>query len=163
MDMKKLFEQFVKDNFDKAYRFAYTYTRDHHDAEDVLNESLLKAWKSIGSLRDEKNMRAWFYKIISNTALTYLKKQGSLITMEDCDLERLEFFEDKYDDGGFEKMISSLPEKYKEIIVLRFFEEMSLSEIAKVLGVKENTVKTRLYRALEILKIDIEREIRWIS
>ena len=83
MDMKKLFEQFVKDNFDKAYRFAYTYTRDHHDAEDVLNESLLKAWKSIGSLRDEKNMRAWFYKIISNTALTYLKKQGSLITMED--------------------------------------------------------------------------------
>ena len=59
MDMKKLFEQFVKDNFDKAYRFAYTYTRDHHDAEDVLNESLLKAWKSIGSLRDEKNMRAF--------------------------------------------------------------------------------------------------------
>lgn len=163
MSAKQRFEGFVLKNMDSAYRFAYSYAKNKEDAEDIISESLLRAWKAIDSLRDERNMKAWFFKIISNTAVTYLKKKGAYIAMDDNDLERLEYKEDKYNDYSFESMIKNLPEKYKEVIVLRFFEDMSLAQIAEILSLNENTVKTRLYRALKILKVDIEQEVRWIS
>ena len=163
MDIRRQFEGFVLKNMDSAYRFAYSYAKNKEDAEDIMSESLLRAWKAIDTLRDERSMKPWFFKIISNTAVTYIKKKGAYIAMEDEDLERLEYTEDKYNDYSFESMIKNLPEKYKEVIVLRFFEDMSLSQIAEILDLNENTVKTRLYRALKILKVDIEKEVRWIS
>ena len=81
--------------------------------------------------------------------------------MEDDALERLDVHEDKYDDSSFHDMIKTLPERYKEVIVLRYFEDMSISEVATVLDLNENTVKTRIHRALKILKIDLEKESLW--
>ena len=106
-------------------------------------------------------MKTWFYKIISNTAITYLRKKGIFIAVEDDALERLDVHEDKYDDSSFHDMIKTLPERYKEVIVLRYFEDMSISEVATVLDLNENTVKTRIHRALKILKIDLEKESLW--
>lgn len=163
MTRRESFEDFITKNLDSAYRYAYTYAKNKQDAEDILNESILKAWKAIDKLREAQYIKTWFYKIISNTAITYLKKQGSLVATEDVDLERLDFVEDKYQEDSFESMIRTLPPMYKEVIVLRFFEEMSLCEIASVLDINENTVKTRLYRGLRALKVDMERDGKWIS
>ena len=158
MSRKTSFERFVMDNMDSCYRFAYSYAKNREDAEDILNESMLKGWKSVGDLREERFMKTWFYKIISNTAITYLRKKGTYIALEDDALERLGTYEDEYDYSSFDDMIRILPEKYKEVIVLRYFEDMSIAEVATVLDLNENTVKTRIHRALKILKIDMEKE-----
>ena len=161
MSRKSSFEKFIMENMDSCYRFAYSYAKNKEDAEDILNDSMLKAWKAVGELREEKYMKTWFYKIISNTAITYLRKKGTFIAVEDDVLERLDVREDKYDDSSFHDMIKTLPERYKEVIVLRYFEDMSISEVATVLDLNENTVKTRIHRALKILKIDLEKESLW--
>lgn len=158
MSRKTSFERFVMDNMDSCYRFAYSYAKNREDAEDILNESMLKGWKAVGDLREERFMKTWFYKIISNTAITYLRKKGTYIALEDDALERLGTYEDEYDYSSFDDMIRILPEKYKEVIVLRYFEDMSIAEVATVLDLNENTVKTRIHRALKILKIDMEKE-----
>ena len=80
------------------------------------------------------------------------------IALEDDALERLGTYEDEYNYSSFDDMIRILPEKYKEVIVLRYFEDMSIAEVATVLDLNENTVKTRIHRALKILKIDMEKE-----
>ena len=162
MKNQKQFEKFIMDNMDSCYRFAYSYAKSREDAEDILNESILKAWKSIGSLREEKFMKTWFYTIISNTAITYLRKKGTFIAVEDDALERMGVHEDKYDDSSFDDMIKTLPEHYKEVIVLRYLEDMSITDVSKVLSLNENTVKTRIHRALKMLRIDIEKEKSWI-
>lgn len=158
MNKKQALETFLTANIDSAYRFAYTYTKNRRDAEDIVNESAVKALRSVNSLKDPAYIKPWFYRIISNTALTHIKnnKKITLINLEDTSESINE--KDDYSDVSFNSIIEKLDVKYKPIIVLRFLENMTISEISRVLNVNESTVKTRLYKALSILKIDIEED-----
>ncbi len=158
MNKKQALENFLTANIDSAYRFAYTYTKNRRDAEDVVNESVVKALRSVNTLKDTAYIKPWFYRIISNTALTYIKKSHKVtfINIEDAPESINE--KDAYSDISFNSIIDKLSIKYKPVIVLRFLENMTISEIANVLNVNESTVKTRLYKALSILKINIEED-----
>ena len=159
MKKSKLFEDYITENIDSAYRFAFTYVRNKEDAEDILNESVVKAIKGINSLREPKHIKSWFFRIIANTAINYIRRQGKIVYLDYDDMEHLQKTEDDYSDLNFNELIEKLDQKYKSIIVLRFFENMTLQEIAQVLDTNENTVKTRLYKALKILKVDVEEAI----
>ena len=153
MSGRKLVENFIKENINSAYRFAFTYMKNQHDAEDVVSESIIKAIRSAGSLKDPERIKPWFFKIVSNTAVTHLKKKQRVIpfeTMYDSDE-----YEDTYDISNLNEMIEKLPKEYMEVIVLRFFEDMKIKDMAEVLGINENTAKTRLYKALRLLKEDM--------
>lgn len=63
MSTRKAFEKFMEGNIDNAYRFAYTFVKNKPDAEDILSESAVKALKAIKTLKDEKYLKSWFYKI----------------------------------------------------------------------------------------------------
>lgn len=158
MNKKQLFEQYItdKDCLDQAYRFAFTYTKNQQDAEDVVSESVIKALRSIHKLKTEQYLKTWFYKIIINTALTQIKKTQKTVFVEYTTLDDLQSRTDDYSNISFLEMIQQLEETYRVIIALRFFEEMKMKEIAEILDINENTVKTRLYRALELLKINME-------
>lgn len=157
MNTGKEFERFISENIDRIYRFAYSYTKKREDAEDVVSESVEKALKSLKKLKQPEFMKTWFYKIVSNTALTHINKKSNI--------ELLSFNEipessenDDYSKLNFEELIKVLDVKYKSVIILRFMEDMKISEIAKILDVSENTVKTRLYTALRLLKSDMEEK-----
>lgn len=157
MNTGKEFERFISENIDRIYRFAYSYTKKREDAEDVVSESVEKALKSLKKLKQPEFMKTWFYKIVSNTALTHINKKNKI--------ELLSFNEipessenDDYSKLNFEELIKVLDVKYKSVIILRFMEDMKISEIAKILDVSENTVKTRLYTALRLLKSDMEEK-----
>lgn len=156
MSNLKLFEKYLTENLNPAYRFAYSYTKNQQDAEDIVNESVVKAIRSIHQLKNIQYMKVWFYKIIANTALTYLKKKQKVVFLEDANWEDTTGIADDYSILNVSDMIAILPPPYKAIIVLRFFENMTLHEIAQVLQLNENTVKTRLYKALKLLKADME-------
>lgn len=156
---KQLLENYLLENIDSAFRFAYTYTKNREEAEDVVSESVIKALKSVKSLKEEKNIKPWFYKIIVNTALTHLKRNSKVVYIDYDEMGELNGREDDYSYLSFESMIKNLDIKYKEIIVMRFFENMPIKEISQVLGINENTVKTRLYSGLKKLKIQLEGDV----
>ena len=154
MSSRKLVENFVKDNVSSAYRFAFTYMKNQHDAEDVVSESIVKALKSADNVKDVSKLKPWFFKIITNTALNSIKRNNKVIPFDELDDKKT--YEDDYNITNLSDLIESLPKEYLEVITLRYFEDMKIKDIADILSVNENTVKTRLYKALRILKEDVE-------
>ncbi len=156
MKNKQLFEKYITKNLDNAYRFAYTFTKNQCDAEDIVSESVVKALAAADSIKNPQYIKPWFYRIISNTAVTFLKSKKRFQSAEEFENDLTA--EDDYSEVTLMSIINNLDLKYRETVVLRFLENMRISEIAEVTGVNENTVKTRLYRALELLKTEMESD-----
>ncbi len=157
MNKKQLFEKYITANLDSAYRFAYTYTKNKYDAEDVVSESIIKALNAAETIRSPEYIKSWFYKIIANTAINNLKKKNRFDEFSEKENEIS--MEDDHSQINLQIILDKLEVKYREIIVLRFMEDMTIKEIAQVTGINESTVKTRLYRALEILKVEMGDEV----
>lgn len=139
------------------YRLAYSYVRNQQDALDVVQDSIHKALKNSKTLEKSHSLRSWFYKIVVYTALDLLRKRQKMSTLDDESLELLlPGTEDGYKDLDLEEAMDQLPMDHKSIVILRFFEDMKLEEIAAVLDENVNTIKTRLYRALKLLRINME-------
>lgn len=104
-------------------------------------------------------MHSWFYKIVVNAALDFLRKKKRVQVTDDDTLEFLSQGEsDVYEDQDVKRAIEDLPEMYRVIIILRFFEDLKLEDIAQILDENENTIKTRLYKALRLLKVELSQE-----
>ena len=103
-------------------------------------------------------MKSWFYRIIANSANSYLRKGKKVVYLESEEWDVVGSVTDSYEDADLRAQLAALPKMYREIIVLRFFEGFSLKEISGIVGININTVKTRLYKGLEILRIDMKEE-----
>jgi RNA polymerase sigma-70 factor (ECF subfamily) len=142
---------------ERFYRLAYSYVKNEQDALDIMQESMYKALKQYGRLREKDVVITWFYRIVINTSLNFLKKNAKNIYIEDIDQEsiaahpRKNYFE-------LRQAVNELPFQYKTVIILRYFEDMKISDIAGILGENVNTVKTRLYTALKKLRVEISEE-----
>lgn len=156
MSNRKVFENYIVQNIDVIYRFAYTYMRSREEAEDVVNDSVVKALKAIGSLRDPNRVAGWFLQIVANTALTRLRQSKRETVLDPTLIEDIPEYEDSLADLTFEQMLDVLDPNSRAIVALRFFEDRPLDEIAVILDENLNTVKTRLYRALKVLRIEME-------
>ena len=97
------------------------------------------------------------YRIVINTASSYMKMKSKLIYIDEI-IENTLVKEDKYQDTDLYNMVMKLDSKYRIVIVLRFYEDMAIDKIAEVLNENVSTVKTRLYKALKLLKIEMNEE-----
>ncbi|MBZ9534449.1 sigma-70 family RNA polymerase sigma factor [Cytobacillus oceanisediminis] len=148
---------FIMDNKASFYRFAYSYVRNQEDALDIVQDSIHKALKKQHQLKDISMMKSWFYRIVATTSLDFLRKRKRWHVTDDENLEILASSSvDTYKNLDLEQAINQLPLSYKTIVILRFFEDLKLEEIASVLGENINTVKTKLYKALKILRIEMK-------
>ena len=142
-----------KENY---YRLAYSYVKNADDALDVVQESIYKAISSMGSLKDTDYIKTWFYRIVVNTSLDFLRKQRKSATVGEDVLVSFYFgTADDYVDFDLQKALDNLPDKYRTVVILRYFEDLKIEEIAEILNENINTVKTRLYKALEKLRIKL--------
>lgn len=147
------------ENYERLYRFAYSYVSNEQDAMDIVQEAAYKAIRSCETLKNEKYAVSWLFTIVRNLALDVQEKrkreQPGLI--EDYLENKEEFIVQPQDDCGTElnEALKVLEEKERTIIVLRFFEDKKLNEIAEIMGENINTIKSRLYRALQKLKIEL--------
>lgn len=138
------------------YRAARALLSCDADAEDAVSEATLRAWQAFGRLRDEKALKGWLIKITVNCAHEHHRKTARLTYTDD--LEPLAGgAEDKH---GFPlwDAVCALPEDYRVATVLFYYEGMTTAEIAKVLGVREGTVRSRLSRARSRLRTLLEEE-----
>ena len=157
----KLVEDFIVENREAHYRLAFSYVRNKENALDIVQDAILKALHSIDKLEELMYLKTWFYRIVVNTAIDFIRKHRRMTFMDDDILAlHLPKLEDELADMDLQDAIDQLPSQYKSIIILRFFEDLQIDEIAEITGVNVNTVKTRLYAALRKLRIEVGEEFR---
>lgn len=146
---------YIVEHQNQFYRLAYSYVRSREDALDVVQNGVCQALEHYKELRNEDAVRTWFYRILVNESLRFLKDRNRLPLGEE------ELPEGVYEEKGFEmqddlnQYISRLDGDTQTIIRLRFFEELSLKEIADITEMNLNTVKAKLYRGLKQLKVNV--------
>lgn len=155
---EKLIE-YIKENQEKLYRIAYTYTKNQEKALDVVQEAITKSLENINKLRHEEYVKTWFYRILLNEAIKATKNDKTFV---DYDSVEKELHINSHENELVEKIdiyetIQKLNEKLKTVIILRFFENLKIEEIAYITKTNSNTVKSRLYKGMEEIKKEIER------
>lgn len=152
--LQKKVEEQILDSYEALYRMAYTYVHNTEDALDIVQESVYKAMKNAAKVRSEKHIKTWLWRIAMNTAVDFLRKNRKEVCVEEiCEEGVL----DRYEDFDTIKALDVLEETEKAVIVLRFFEDRKIHEIAEILNENTNTVKTILYRSLRKLKIELTK------
>lgn len=152
---RKKVEKYIIENREYYYRLAYSYVKNEADSLDVIQESIIKALISIESLKEIEKVKSWFYKIVIRTSIDYIRKNKKYNDMIDISEIINNGKSAQYKDLDLYKALDELDETYKTIIILRYFEDMKINDIADILDENPNTVKTRLYAGLKKLKIDI--------
>ena len=135
------------------YRIAFSYVHNEADALDIVQESAYKAIYHAKKLKNPEYAKTWICRIVINEAVSYLRKrkkeQTEPMLADMADRE-------KEDMTDLRTAIEKLAPEEKTVIILRFFEDMKLEEIAAVCKESVSTVKSRLYRTLKKLKLDLE-------
>lgn len=145
------------EQYEHFYRLAYSYVNNAEDAMDIVQESAYKALTSKKKLKTPDHIRAWCYRIVMNTAIDlFRKKKREQIGVEEFLLEEKGEKDRNYEKVEVMELLSNLNEKDRAVLVLRYFEDMKLEEIAMVTSEKVSTIKSRLYRVLKQLKIQYE-------
>ena len=156
LKQSSLKERIVQDkllqNYVKYYRLAFSYVRNEADAQDIVQEGAYKAILNSDSLKNEEYADTWIYRIMINEALTFLKKnKTAYVNIDDVQ----EAAADTYEDQDLKRAVNALEPLERTIIVLRFFEDMKLEQIAEITKENLNTVKSRLYRTLKKLNVTL--------
>jgi RNA polymerase sigma-70 factor (ECF subfamily) len=160
-NQRELFEQTIVPHLNAAYNLARWLTRNQHDAEDLVQEAYLRAFRFFGSFHGGDG-RAWLLSVVRNTCLTWLSKKtggasaavefneqvhGSASPLPDA--ENAMIRDSRID--SLRGCVEALPVEYREIIVLRELEELSYRQISEIAGVPIGTVMSRLSRGRERL------------
>lgn len=152
-----------------AYFVAMKITKDEEESLDIVSDSYIKAFASLDKLENDEKFPAWFNQIVANRCRDYLKKakpmhlsdmteDGEDFELEDIDGEIPdELLENKDVIECVRRVVESLPEEQRMCVILRYYDEMSLQEIADTLEVSLGTVKSRLSRASKKMRDEIER------
>ena len=148
-------EQILTENYERYYRLAYSYMRNEDDALDVVQESAYRAIRDCRKVRNKDYLSTWIYRIVVNTALDMLRRKKKETTTEELPEIPVE---DQYQDLELRTVLNQLDDKSRTIILLRYFEDLKLEDIADIVGDNLNTVKARLYRSLKKLRLNLEAE-----
>jgi len=140
-------------------RMCYLSLRDRMLAEDAVQDSFLKAYQKLDAFRGECSEKTWLMRIAVNTCRDYQRKAWMRWHDRSISVEQLILPGgtpvDSYDDTVL-KNVMALPKKEREVVLLRYYQEMKLSEIAQVLSLPEGTVTSRLNRARSRLRRQLE-------
>lgn len=148
--LEKVFVKIVTDNKAGLYREAYSYLLNKEDAEDAVGNTILKAYTHIKDLQNVKKMKSWIYSILINECKNIIRHNSrinqSTFSVDECVYKAPEDESDIYD------FIIRLEPIYREIVLLYYYENFKVKEIAQMLHLSEGTIKSRLARARKQIK-----------
>ena len=154
---REAFGQIVRAYSEQIYWQIRRLVFSHDDANDLLQNTFVKAWTNIDYFRGDARLSTWLYRIAFNDCLTFLNKQraDSQLSIDETDAEMINQLEgDAYFDGDnmqilFQKAIQSLPEKQRIIFNLKYFQEMKYEDISEVLGTSIGALKASYHHAVQ--------------
>jgi RNA polymerase sigma-70 factor (ECF subfamily) len=160
LNIEKLVKKATKGNKDAFVELMKIYERDMYNLTrymlgnneatyDVVQDTILTVYEKISTLKNPSSFKSWLLKIVVNKSKSELSKQNKIIYLEnsieipiiDKDLEKIELM----------SLVSDLPDDFKSVIILFYFNDLSYKEISEILDIPEGTVKSRLFRGKEIL------------
>lgn len=143
------FSKLVDTQMQSLYKTAYAIVRNNDDAADAISETVLICWEKLDTLKKNRFFKTWLTRILINECYKILKNNSNIVRFEDMTVE--EGIEDVHN-LEFEEALDTLEEKYRVIVVLYYSQGFSTKEIAHILKIPDNTVRTRLSRARNQLK-----------
>lgn len=150
----ELIRQEIIDGYDRYYRLAYSYAHNENDALDIVQEGAYKAILNSDSLKQPEYLKTWLYRLMVNEALQYIKKyKKSFDSLDALDGHKEEGVQDSYEDLDLKAAVEGLEEPDQTIVKLRYFEDLQIREIAEIMEENINTIKSRLYRSIEKLRL----------
>ena len=154
---REAFECIVKEYSEQLYWQIRRMVLSHDDANDLLQNTFIKAWMNIDYFRGEAKMSTWLYRIALNECLTFLNKQraNAQLSIDDAQAEMMDKLEtDPYFDGDetqkiFLNAVHALPEKQQMVFNLKYFKEMKYEEISEILGTSIGALKASYHHAVK--------------
>lgn len=152
------FLSLINENQEKLYKIAYSYVKNKEDALDIVQESVYKAYISYHKIQKAQYEKTWLTRILINTSIDFINKNRKIVSIDMSYIENMSGSSNENLDAKLivREALDKLTEKQKTIIILRFFEDMKLEEIANILELPVSTVKTTLYRTLKEMKINLK-------
>ncbi|HOJ16138.1 MAG: sigma-70 family RNA polymerase sigma factor [Caldisericia bacterium] len=155
---KELFENYFIKYKDDVYRVAYYYTRNSDEAEDLVQDTFIRAYKFFSKFKKNTNFKSWILKIMRNIYITKSKKKSkeNNIKNHEVDISKNYSLENDYLDSitisDIRDAILMLPREFREVIILSDISGLMYEDIAKIIKVPVGTVRSRLHRGRLILK-----------
>ena len=157
---QRSFNLLVERYRERIYLLIWRMVRNREDALDLSQEVFVKAYKNLKSFRHESNFYTWLYRIAVNLSLNFVRREKlrSFLSLSDLsdrftsgsspseDLERDQL------SGLIDRAVMKLPEKQRAVFILRHYEELSIREVAELLGKSEGTIKANYYQAIKKLR-----------
>nr|WP_231688042.1 sigma-70 family RNA polymerase sigma factor [Bacillus sp. FJAT-18017] len=168
LEREEIIDQLMQEYSDDILHLVYTYVKNRTTAEDLTQEIFLKCYEKLNQFNQQSSIKTWVYRIASNHCKDYLRSwHYRKITLSDKIWEYIpsksKQVEEEVIANSEEDILTNavmnLPLKYREVVFLHYYEELSLAEISKITTVNLNTIKTRLKRAKEILKDKMIEEV----
>ncbi len=168
---EQAFNEIVRRYLSPLYNFIYRILKNNLDVEDIVQDAFLKAWKHAHTFRPPQKFKTWLYAIGHHAAIDHARKKRPLLfsdfetddspvsfadTIADTEALADEIFERAELKTAVETLLGKLPAPYREVILLRYHEELGFEDIASILGKPANTVKSQHRRALLFLKKEID-------
>lgn len=148
---KVAFEAIIMDNIDYLYRVAYTALRNEDNVDDAIQNTILKSFEKIHTLRKEEFFKTWITKILINECKNLMRKEKKIVYLEDVERTEEEYIQEKEAKMDIKEVLKHLNDDYREVINYYYIQEKKVSEISKILKVPEGTIKSRLSRARKMI------------
>lgn len=149
---KQKFTELILANKTAMYRLAYGILRSKADAEDAVSETVLKAYEHLGDLKKPELFKSWIMQIVSNVSKTMLRRNSRVSLTDDISCFEAPAVQP---DTELWNVVMGLENDQREILILFYYEGFTVKEIASILHVPQGTVKSRLSRAREKLKLQL--------
>jgi RNA polymerase sigma factor (sigma-70 family) len=161
------FTYIVDHHKDKAFNLAYRICGSSEEAEEIAQDSFMKAYKALGGFQKKSSFATWLYRIVYNTAISNIRiKKKGLLSLEDFPADANDFIgsntseeeaEREYRTSLINFALLKITEEERAIISLFYYDEMSMDEISDVTGISRSNIKVRLFRARQKMLAIIEK------
>jgi len=154
------FYELISQRKSQLYKTAFAYVKNKEEAMDIVSDTVYKAYISIKKLKEASFFNTWLTRILINTSLDCINKNNRATSFEEnisYDVGKISKDDEQIID--LRVAVDKLHGEYKTIVILKYFQDMTLVEISKVLQCPLGTVKTRLHKALGELRLELREEI----
>ena len=160
------FSVLVKEYTEPLYWHLRRIVLDHDDANDLLQNTFIKAWTNIDGFQGNSKISTWLYRIATNEALTFLKKQSSndMVSLDDEDSSSLQLEADEYFDGDqlqlrLQEALQTLPPKQRMEFNMKYFEEMKYEDMSEILNTSVGALKASYHLAVKKIASFFEDDV----
>lgn len=152
--LEKALEEIILSEKSNFYKLAFMYVKNSSDALDILQESILKAYKNLHTVNDITLLDRWLKRIIINSAIDYIKKTSKVVLINELQIIESPHYDRQHED--LYEAVDTLTPELKSIIILKYFQGYTIDEVSEILDISVSQVKNKLHKALKLLRIEIK-------